>query len=329
MTDYHMTTWHKWTAVLFAFSTVSLASPAAHADTWPSRPITIIVGYPPGGGADIMARLVSQKMGLVLGQSILIENRPGSAAQIAAYAVARSAPDGYTVLVDASAFAINLGMYPKLPYKRSSFETVGVIATLPLLMVVNPKFPTRSVAELIAQAKAKPGDIFFATSGNGSLMNIAGALFEEKAGVKLTAVPYKGAGAALNDLVGGQVPLYFGNAAATLPFVKSGTLRPLAVTGQSRAAELPNVPTLSEAKVDGMELYEWNAMFAPAGTPAGVVNKLSGALRDALATPQVADRIKSLAAVPFTGGRAESQKFVDGEIARLGKVIEERHITPD
>jgi tripartite-type tricarboxylate transporter receptor subunit TctC len=316
-------------AILSAVILACIGQASLAARPWPSRSITIMVGYPPGGGADIMARLVGQKMGQELGQAVVVEDRPGSTGQIAAGVVARSAPDGYTALVDASAFAINLGMYPKLPYKSSSFETVGVMATLPLVVAVNPHFPARDVSQLIARARAKPGGVFYATSGNSSLMHIAGALFEERTGVKLTQVPYKGAGQALNDLVSGQVPLYFGNAAATLPFVKDGRLRALAVTSGARIAELPGIPTLGQAGVTGMELYEWNAMFVPAGTPAPVVERLSSALRKALASPEVIARLHTLTAHPFTGTRADSVKFVREETARFGKVIRDRKIAQE
>lgn len=302
---------------------------AALAQSWPSKPITIIIGYPPGGGADIMARLVGQKMSVTLGQPVIVDNRVGSAGQIAAAAVARSAPDGYTVLVDASAFAINPGLYPKLPYKPASFETVGVIAKLPLLVVVNPAFPAKSIEELVSMAKAKPGSIFYATSGSGSLPNLAAAVFESQAGVELTQVPYKGAGSALNDVMGGQVPLYFANAAAALPYVKAGKLRPLSITSGQRSKELPEVRTLREAKIGNIELYEWNAMFAPAGTPAAITDRLSAALRQVLAAPDVLERLSSLSAQPFAGSRADSAQFVQSEITRFGQLIRDRKITID
>lgn len=302
---------------------------AALAQSWPAKPITLVVGYSPGGGADIVARLVGQKMSATLGQPVIVDNRPGSAGQIAAAAVARSAPDGYTLLVDASAFAINPSLYPKLSYKPSSFETVRVIATLPLLVVVHPSFPARTIEELVAAAKARPGSIFYASSGSGSLMNLAAALFEAQAGVELTQVPYKGAGAALNDVVGGQVPLYFGNAAATMPFVKGGKLRPLAITAGARSAELPNVPTMQEVRIGGMELYEWNAMLAPAGTPPATLDRLAAALKQALAAPDVVERLAGLGARPFTGSRAEGARFVQTEITRLGQVVHDRHITAE
>ncbi|HWL27277.1 MAG TPA: tripartite tricarboxylate transporter substrate binding protein [Burkholderiaceae bacterium] len=316
-------------AALTALGLAPLAMGSAQAQEWPGKPITIMVGYAPGGGADIVSRVVGQKMSEILGQPVIVENRPGSAAQIAATAVARSAPDGHTVLVDAAAFAINANLYSKLPYKTSSFQTVGVVATVPLLMVVHPSMPAHSVADVVNHAKANPGKVFFATSGPGSLMNLAGLMFEKQTGVKLSAIPYKGAGAALTDLVGGQVSLYFGNATATLPFVKNGKLRPVAITSRTRSRDLPDTPTLQEENIHGMEIYEWNAMFAPAGTPAPIIGKLSDALRKALASPEVADKLASLGAQAYPGTRAESIQFVDSEISRLGKIIRENNLQAD
>lgn len=306
---------------LVGSSATAALLPARAEQAWPSRTINVVVGYPPGGGADLMARLVGPKMSATLGQTIVVDNKPGTAGQIGAAAVARSTPDGYTVLIDAASFAINLALYPKLPYSQRSFETVGVIARVPLAVVVHPGFAAKNIAELIDIAKQKPQGVFYASSGSGSLMHIATTMFMEATGTTMTHVPYRGAGPALTDVMAGQVPVYFCNAAAALPHIKSGKLRALAVTSGKRSAALPDVPTLAEAGVKGVEVYEWNGMHVPAGTPAAVVERLAAALRQALDAPDVRQRLADVAAEPFPGGHAEGARFVDAEVARFAKVI--------
>lgn len=309
------------TLALMGSSAIAMLLPARAEQRWPSRPITIIVGYPPGGGADLMARLVSAKMSEALGQSIIIDNRPGTAGQIGASAVARSSPEGYTFLIDASSFAINLALYPKLPYSSRSFETVGVIARVPLVLVVHPGFPATNVAELIKIAKEKPQGVFYASSGSGSLMHIATSMFMEASGISMTHVPYRGAGPALVDVIAGQVPVYFCNAAAAISHIKAGKLRALAVASADRSASLPDVPTLAEAGVKGVEVYEWNGVHAPAGTPTEIIDRVSAALGQAVSAPDVRKKLADVTAEPFSGGRAEAVRFVDAEIARFSKVI--------
>jgi len=309
-----------------ALAASMLGLPARAQQQWPTRHITIVSGYPPGGGSDIMARFLGEKLAKRLGQSVVVENKPGTAGQIGAAYVARSAPDGYTMLIDAASFAINLGLYPNLPYDYKSFEPIGVIAQIPLVMVVNPNFPAHSVADVIAVAKAKPGEVFYASSGNGSLMHIAASLFAERTHTQLTHVPYKGGAPAMNDVVGGQVPLYFSNAAATVPFIKAGRVRPLAVTSGHRSPALPDVPTLAEAGVPDVVLSEWNAFYAPAGVPPEVVARISDALIDTLRSPDVKEWIRNLTGEPFEGSHADSVKFIDDEVARMARLIKERDI---
>lgn len=297
--------------------------PARAEQAWPTHTLSLIVGYPPGGGADLMARLVSAKMSATLGQTIIIENKPGTAGQIGASATARSAPDGYTFLVDAASFAINLALYPKLPYTLASFETIGIVARVPLVVVVNPAFPAKNIAELIQIAKTKPQTVFYASSGAGSLMHVATSMFMEATHVSMTHVPYRGAGPALTDVIAGQVPVYFCNGAAALPHIKSGKLRALAVTSAERSAALPEVPTLAEAGVKGVEIYEWNGMYAPAGTPPQVLDRLAAALRQAVDDPDTRQKLAQVAAEPFPGTRADAARFVNSEVDRFAKVIKE------
>lgn len=249
------------------------------AQSWPTKPIRLVVTYPAGGRADLMARLVAPKMGEVLGQPVVVENKPGASGQIGAGEVARSTPDGYTLLLDASSYSVNPSLYAKLPYDPAkAFTPIGVLALFPNMLVVSQGFAPKDVRELIALARSQPGSIAYASSGNGSAQHLAGELFGQKAGVDITHVPYKGGAPALNDVIGGQVPMFFANMASGLPHVKSGKLRALAITGAKRSPALPGAPTIAEAGVAGYEVYEWNAIFAPAGTPPAVIAKLADAI---------------------------------------------------
>ncbi|WP_119157655.1 tripartite tricarboxylate transporter substrate binding protein [Caldimonas tepidiphila] len=313
-----------------AFACISGATGVAHAQApaWPTKPVTLIVSYPPGGGADIMARMIAPKIGEALGQPLVIENRPGGSGQLAAGAVSRAPADGYTLLFDASSYAVTPTLFPNSPYKGGkAFRTIAVTALFPNVVLVNPTLPARSVAELVAAAKAKPDAVAFASSGNGSAQHLAGVLFEQSAKVQMMHVPYKGGGPALNDVIGGQVPVFFGNVASTLQHIQSGKLRPLAVSGRTRSAALPDVPTGIQAGLPGFEIYEWNGLFAPAGTPDTVVDKLSKAVQHALQSPEVKGRIAALGGEPFQGGMDESAKFVSGELERMSKLIKDRSVT--
>jgi len=260
---------------------------AGFAQSFPSRPIRIVVTYPPGGGADLMARLVAPKMSEVLGQPVVVENKPGASGQIGATEVARSAPDGYTLMLDASSYSVNPSLYSTLPYEPTkAFKPIAVLALFPNVLVVTPSFPVRDVKDLIAQAKAKPGSIAFASSGNGSSQHLSGELFRQKSGIEMTHVPYKGGAPAMNDVMGGKVPVFFANMASSLPQIKAGRLRALAITGAKRSRALPDLPTMAEAGVPGYVVYEWNAIFVPAATPPAVVSRLADAISKAVQAPE-------------------------------------------
>ena len=309
----------------FAFCTVSPSAMAQAA--YPSKPITLVVTYPPGGGADAMARLIAPKMGEALGQTIVIENKPGAGGQIGAAAVAKAAPDGYTLMLDASSFSVNPSLYPKLPYDSSkAFQPVGVVALFPNVVLVNANFAAKSIADLIAAAGKTKDAVSYASSGNGSAQHLAGALFESAAKVDMVHVPYKGGGPALNDVIGGQVPLIFGNLASTLQHVQSGKLRALAVTSGKRSPILPDVPTLNESGLRGTEIYEWNAVFAPSNTPEPVMKKLSAAFQQALESPDVKARVAQLGGEIQKGTPEQAKKFIEQQIHLWGRVIKDRNI---
>lgn len=306
------------------------AQASARASTdpvWPAKPITLVVTYPPGGGADAMARLIAPRMAEALGQPVVIDNKPGAGGQIGANIVARAVPDGYTLMLDASSFAVNPSLYPRLPYDSlKAFKPVGVVALFPNVVLVNPAFGAQNIAELIALARRSRNAVSYASSGNGSAQHLAGALFEAVTGVDMVHVPYKGGGPALNDVIGGQVPLFFGNLASTQQHVQSGKLRALAITSARRSAILPDVPTLAEAGVQGAEIYEWNAVFAPAGTPAAIMSRLSAAFLRALDTPEVRQRIAQLGGEMQRTTPEQAQAFIEQQVALWARVVRDRHI---
>lgn len=293
------------------------------------KPINLVVSYPPGGGADLMARLIAGPMGKALGQTVVVENRPGGSGQIAAGLVARARPDGSTLLMDASSFAVNPALFPRLPYdSRKDFAPLGIVAQFPNVLVCTQGFEARTVRDLVRMAKAAPGKIAYASSGNGSAQHLAGALFESRAGVQLVHVPYRGGGPALNDVIGGQVPLFFANVASSLGHIEAGRLRPLAVTTRVRARALPAIPTMEEAGVPAYEVLEWNPLLAPSATPAAVQAKLRSALQVAVADPEVLARIRSLSGEPFTeSDPAKVAAFLERQREQWGKLVRERHIT--
>ncbi len=297
---------------------------------YPSKPVTLVVTYPPGGGADAMARLLAPKMSEALGQNVVVDNKPGAGGQIGAAAVAKAAPDGYTLMLDASSFAVTPSLYPKLPYDpMKAFKPIGVVALFPNVVLVNANFSAQNVTDLISISKKAKDSVSYASSGNGSAQHLAGALFESATGVDMVHVPYKGGGPALNDVIGGQVPLFFGNLASTLQHVQSGKLRALAVTSAKRSQILPGVPTLSEVGVKGAEIYEWNAVFVPAGTPQAVVSKIASAFQHALDAPEVKQRIAQLGGEIQRSSPEQSQVFIEQQVTLWGRVIKERKITTE
>ncbi len=302
-----------------------LVLPAARsAELAGGKPVTLVVSYAAGGGADVMARLISPRMAATLGQSVIVDNRPGAGGTIAASFVARAAPDGATLLLDASSFAVNPALYAKLPYDPdTAFTPLAVLAQFPNVLVCTPGFEARNVADVLRIARARPGSLAYASSGNGSAQHLAGALFEQLAKVQMTHVPYRGGGPAMNDVMGGQVPLFFANVASSLGHIRSGRLRPLAVTSALRCRSLPEVPTMAEAGVKGHEVLEWNPVLAPAGVPAPARAKLVAALGSAMSDPEVLGRVRELGGDVFAGNPAS---FIKAQQQLWGRVIREKGI---
>jgi tripartite-type tricarboxylate transporter receptor subunit TctC len=307
----------------FVFALCAAFAVDASAQAYPSKPIRLVVTYPPGGGADLMARLIAPKMAETLGQPVIVDNKAGAGGQIGAAEVARAAPDGYTIMLDAANHAVNPALYEnKLPYDaRKTFQAISLLVRFPNVLVVTPSFPAKDVQELIAMAKAKPGTIAFASSGNGSAQHLAAELFRQKAGVEMTHIPYKGGGPALNDVIGGQVPVFFANMASGLPHVKGGKLRALAITGAKRSPALPEAPTMTEAGLAGYEVYEWNAVFAPPGTPSPIILRLSEAITKAMQSQDVQERVASLGGEIAALGPAETARFVREQTELWGRVV--------
>ena len=293
-----------------------------YSQPYPTKPIRIIVTYPAGGGADAMARLIAPKLGEALGQPVLVENRGGASGTIAAELVAKSAPDGATLMLDATAFAVNQSLYPKLPYDpEKSFAPITLLALFPNIVVVHPSYPVSSVRELIAKIKAEPGKIAFASSGNGSAQHLAAELFRQRAGLDMVHVPYKGGGPALIDVMGGQVPIYFANMASALPHVKNGKLKALAVTGAQRSSAAPELPTVAESGMPGYQVYEWNAIFAPAGTPPAIINRLQAEIAKVVRIPEVRDRMLALGGEIVASSPADLAAWVREQSASWARVV--------
>ena len=315
-------------AVLIA-TLVGIVRPADAAE-YPTRPITLIVPYPPGGGNDVIARLLAAKMSVSLGQQIVIENRGGAGSTIGTRDVARSAPDGYTLLIATSSLAINPSVYPDVRYDpRKDFAPVGLIAQSPNLLLVHPSVPAHSIAELIALAKKEPGKLDFASTGTGTSTHLAAALFATMADVKLTAVPYKGVAPALTDLMGGQVALMFCPMASVVGLVREGNLRALAVTGARHSALFPELPTVAEAGLPGYEAVLHYGIVAPAGTPPEIVAKLNTALNTALAEDDVRRRLAVDGAETLPGTPEAYAADIASEEAKWSAIIKKSGVTAE
>jgi len=296
---------------------------AQSAATYPGHPIKIVVPFPPGGTTDILARAIGYELNKLWGQPVVIENRAGAGGNTGSDMVAKSPADGYTLLMGTvGTHGINVSLYSRMPYDAvKDFAPVSLVATVPNFLVVNPALPVKSVKELIEYARAHPGKLNFASSGSGTSIHLSGELFKSMTGIDMVHVPYKGSTPALQDLVGGQVDLMFDNMPSSLPLVKGGKLRALAVTTAKRSATVPDVPTIAESGVPGYDTSSWFGVLAPAGTPKDIVEKLSAAIAKSLATPEMRERLASQGAEPVGDTPAEFAAFIQAEIAKWARVV--------
>ena len=303
---------------------------AAAAASYPTKPVRVIVPYPPGGPTDIVARVVFQQVSDATGQQFLIDNRGGAGGNIGAEAAARSPADGYTLLVATTAHAINMSLFKRPGYDiNKDFVPVTLLTQGPLVLVATPNFPANNVRELIALAKAKPDTLNFASSGNGQSTHLAGELFNSMAGIKLSHVPYKGSAPALTDVIAGQAPLMFDTMLSAMPFVRAGKLKALAVTTSARSPAAPELPTIAESGLPGYEVFAWNGLLAPAGTPKAVIAQLSEELKKAMQLPQVKDKFSAQGFAASWDTPEQFGGFVRAETDKWAKTVKASGATLD
>jgi tripartite-type tricarboxylate transporter receptor subunit TctC len=307
-------------AVAFTFAACALAQ-----SNYPTKPIRLVVPFPPGGATDILAREVAQRLTEAWGQSVVVDNRPGAGGNIGTELVAKSAPDGYTLeMGTVGTHAINASLYSKLPYDHvKDFAPVILVAGVPNVLVVNLSLPVNSVQELIAYAKANPGKLNFASSGSGTSIHLSGELFKVMAGVDMTHVPYKGSAPALQDLIGGRVQLMFDNLPPSLPQIKGGKLKALAVTSSTRAPALPDTPTIAESGLPGFEASSWFGVLAPAGTPPAIIAKLNAEIAKWLTTPEAREKLLALGADAAGGTPEDFARHIQLETTKWAKVVKD------
>lgn len=315
-------------AALFA---AGFSVPAAAQGTgFPNKPLKVVVGFPPGGASDVAARVVGAKLSERMGQPVVIENRAGAASNIGSDLVAKAPADGYTILLGTISLSINPSLYPKLTYDAlKDFAPVTQISSAPFLLVVNPNMPYRTLADLLAAAKAAPKPLLYASAGNGSGAHLFMEYFAASTGIKLAHVPYKGAAPAMNDVLAGQVALTFDNIITTLPLSKAGRLRALAVSTKARSAAAPDIASLHELGVSGFDATAWFGFFVPAGTPPEVVKKLYEETVETLKDSQVRERLLTLGSEPVGSSPAEFSRFFRAEIEKWGNVVRSANVKID
>jgi tripartite-type tricarboxylate transporter receptor subunit TctC len=314
-------------ALLMAGLAAASLIPRAGAQTaWPTRPIQVIVPYPPAGGADTTARILYAKTGSLLGQQFVIENRGGAGGTIGEAVVAKAVPDGYTILHDGTAYSVNGALYANLPFDYNrDFDPVALVSLVPNILVVTPSLPVTTFADVIAYAKAAPDGIDMASSGNGTLQHLSLEMFRFMTGAKVNHVPYRGGGPALNDLMGGQVKLFFSNGSSVVGLIQGGKVKAICHTGKGRLKSLPDIPPASDT-IPGFEAYEWNGVFVPHGTPPEIVRTLNGTINDAIRSPEVKDRFEQLNIETRANTPEEFQAFVKDQMQRWGKVVKDAGI---
>jgi tripartite-type tricarboxylate transporter receptor subunit TctC len=321
----------KCTIVALGLLALQWLAPAqVHAQAYPTKPIRFIVPWPPGGGADIMSRLINQPLGDALGQQVIIDNRGGAAGNIGAELAAKSPPDGYTIVFAYSGtHSINPHIYRKMPFKQTDLAPVIQLASVPQVVVVHPSLPVKNVRDLIAVVKARPGQLSYASSGNGAINHLAGELFKMKTGTDIVHVPYKGGGPAAVALLSGEVGMIFGEPASMIGYLKAGKLRALAVTSAKRALSLPELPTMAEAGVTGYDVTSWNGILAPAGTPREIVGRLNAELNKIIALPAMRDRMIGLGYEPVGGPPERFGELIAAELAKWAPVVKAANVRVD
>ena len=316
--------------VVTATAGVLSAAPAQAQGTWPDKPLKLVVPYPAGGNADNTARLLATQLGQRLGQQVVVDNRPGGSGTIGAAAVAKAPADGYTLLLDATAFTVNPNLFPKLPFDAAKdFAPISLVLQVPLLMVVPANSPFQSVADVAKAARARPGHLTYASAGNGGAQHLAGELFKQGQKVAITHIPYRGGAPALTDLIGGQVDMMFSATTASGPFVKSGKLRALAISSPRRVEGWESVPTVAESGVPGFQVSEWNGLFAPAGTPRPVLERLEAETRAIVASPEMKKRFAELGVQGVGSSAQEFSAFLKAETTKWAEVIRTSGIRMD
>ncbi|MBS7781117.1 tripartite tricarboxylate transporter substrate binding protein [Acidovorax sp. CCYZU-2555] len=306
----------------------ALAAVTAHA-AFPDRPLTMVVPYAPGGSADAVARLLAQHIGIKLGTSVIVENRAGASGTIGASYVAKVPADGYTMLYDATPYSINPHLFPKMPYAANALQPLSLVLLAPNMIIVPANSPFKNINDLIAKAKVQPGKLNFASGGSGTVQRLAAELLRQQLKLDMVHVPYKSGGPAIADVIGGQVDFMFSTVAASYPLVSGGKLRALAISSPERAKNLPDVPTVAETVIPGYEVYEWNGVFLPAGTPAAIANKLQQTLVEVLKEDAVKQRLEDMGAKSVGSTPAEFATFLAKEDAKWGEVVRKGAIKQD
>lgn len=318
-------------AVCLAFLSAGHAATQSAADsTYPTRPIRIIVPYSPGGGGDIVTRMIGAKLTEAWGQPVVVDNRPGGGANIGAELAAKASPDGYTILLGTTTHAVNVSLYRKLPYDLiKDLAPVTLLLIAPNILLVHPSVPSRTLSEFIALAKAKPHQINYGSSGNGGTGHLSMEMLKSMAGIDLVHIPYKGGGPALSALLAGEVFVLFNNIIAAVPQVKAGRVRALGVTTSHRSPAVPAVPTIAEAGVPGFEATAWFGLWVPTASPPAIINKLNGKIAQILKLPEIHERLSSQGAEPVSNSPQEFDVLIRSEIAKWRMVIEAAHIVPN
>jgi tripartite-type tricarboxylate transporter receptor subunit TctC len=304
------------------------AAGTASAQGYPNKPVRMIVGFPPGGGTDVVARVIGQKLSEWWGQAVAVENRPGATGTIGADAVAKSAADGYTLIMGhVNSHAIAPNLFAKLPYDPiKDFAAVSYVGYVPNVLAVHPSVPAKSVKELIALAKSKPGQLNYASSGNGSTQHLAGEMFKQLTGVEIVHVPYKGSGDAIKDLLGGVVSMNFDTMPPVLPHIQAGKLRGLAISTPKRLSQLADVPTFEEEGIKGFDVTNWYGVMAPGGTPREIVTKLSADINKAMQVPEVRSRLEAVGTQLNEQSPAQFETFMKAEVAKYAKLVKAANI---